>query len=47
MALNGFLSQNFREVRYVRAQFDPSIVDLEKPDIVIEEVAERYLDRLF
>jgi len=47
MALNGFLSQNFREVRYVRARFDPSIVDLEKPDIVIEEVAERYLDQIF
>jgi alginate O-acetyltransferase complex protein AlgJ len=47
ISLNPFLSQNFREVLYVRARFDRSVVDREAPDVVIDEIAERHLDALF
>ena len=47
IALNPFLSQNFREVLYVRGFFDAATVDREKPDVVLQEVAERYADGLF
>lgn len=47
IALNPFLSQNFREVLYVRNPFDPSTVAREQPDVVIQEVTERYAPLLF
>jgi len=47
IALNPFLSQNFREVLYVHGAFDAATVDREKPDVVIQEAAERYADLLF
>ena len=47
IALNPFLSQNFREVLYVRGGFNATVVDREKPDVVIQAVAERYVDGMF
>jgi len=47
MAMNPFLSQNFREVRYIRGRFNWSVVEQEKPDVVLDEVTERYLPQLF
>ena len=47
IAMNPFLSQNFREVRYIRSRFNWSVVEQEKPDVVIDEVTERYLAQLF
>ena len=47
MALNPFLSQDFREVVYVLGRFDPAVIEREKPDVVIDEITERHLDHLF
>jgi hypothetical protein len=46
-ALRPFLAQSFRRAVYVQGPFDAAVVAREKPDVVLDERVERYLDRYF
>jgi alginate O-acetyltransferase complex protein AlgJ len=41
--LADFLAEHFRKAIFLRSPFDPTLVQREKPDLVITETAERYL----
>jgi hypothetical protein len=41
-----YLEQCFRRFIHVRSSFDRAVVERERPDVVIQEFAERYLDRV-
>lgn len=47
LGLMPYLAQHFRHTVFVRKRFDPAVVAAEKPQLIIDVVAERYLERLF
>lgn len=47
VSLMPFLAQHFRRAVFVWGEFDPALVERERPELIIHEKVERYLDFLF